>query len=182
MTAALVSLPAVVLVAKTQGSSSSTVTFVIFLVAIGLVGYFLLLRPQQQRARRQRQQQSEISVGDEILTVGGIVGTVLEIDAERVTIVTGLDRSGGPGVDGTGPGVQPTKLVLVRNAIARKIEPTVPSPLDEPGGAASNGHPGYGGVPSTGDDDGEGSLRGGVGDSVDDQERTDGGSGEGRAP
>ncbi len=184
MTAALVSLPAVLLVAssgKSTGSDSS-VTFIIFLVVIGLVGYFLLLRPQQQRARRQRQQQSDISVGDEILTVGGIVGTVLEIDDERVTIITGLDQSGARGVDGTGPGVQPTQLVLVRNAIARKIEPTVPSQPDEPGGTASSGHPGYGGMPSIGDDDRQGGLRGGVGDDADDQERTDGGSGEGRAP
>jgi len=107
--------------ASTKSSGSGSFTFILFLVVIGLAGYFLLLRPQQQRARRQRSNQSQIAVGDEILTIGGIVGTVLELDAERVTIVTGVDLSGegGPG------GVLPTRMVLVRNAIARKLEPVV---------------------------------------------------------
>jgi len=100
-------------------SSSGSFTFILFLVVIGLAGYFLLLRPQQQRARRQRANQSEIAVGDEILTIGGIVGTVLELDAERVTIVTGAQFSEEAGE----PGIAATRMVLVRNAVARKIEP-----------------------------------------------------------
>jgi preprotein translocase subunit YajC len=128
---------AVLATSSTKSTSSGGVEFIIFLVAIGLVGYFLLLRPQQQRARRQREAQSEIGVGDEVLTVGGIIGTVIEIDSERVTIVTGVDTD-GPGT--------PTRMVLVRNAIARKMEaPT------EPVESGGSGHPGYGGVPE-GDD------------------------------
>lgn len=128
-----------VLVAASSGSSKSTssgssVTFVIFLVVIGVIGYFFLLRPQQQKARRQRQQASEIAVGDEILTVGGIVGRVVELDSERVTVVSGGEVAGA-----ATNGSQPTRLVLVRNAIARKIEPppdvAVPSSDFEAGSA-----------------------------------------------
>ena len=126
----------VLLVAATKPSSSSS-TFIIFLVLIALVGYFLLLRPQQQKAKRQRAQQSNIAVGDEVVTVGGIVGRVIALDADRVTLLSGEDTVGFPAV-----GNEPTRLVLVRNAVARKVEPTVmapdPSDADDAGtGTAS---------------------------------------------
>jgi preprotein translocase subunit YajC len=158
-------LAQVVLATTTTKSSGNPLTFIIFLVVIGLAGYFLLLRPQQQKARRQRATQSDIGVGDEILTVGGIVGTVLDIDAERVTIITGVDPAGPAGSAG-----QPTRVVLVRNAIARKIEPVVAPDQD---GIAEGGHPGYGGVESQGHDEGGPS---GVDDGGDDEGWTDGGS------
>lgn len=104
----------------TTSSSSGSATFIIFLVLIALVAYFLLIRPQKQKQRRQREQQSNIGVGDAILTVGGIVGKVIAMDAEHVTILSGEDTVGFPAV-----GNEPTRLVLVRNAIARKIEPRV---------------------------------------------------------
>lgn len=188
MTLPLAALPAVLLAAssgssKTSSSSGSSVTFIIFLVLIGVVGYFFLLRPQQQKAKRQRAAQSDIGVGDEVLTVGGIVGTVLDIDSERVTIVTGVD----PG-SGGGPGAQPMRLVLVRNAISRKVEPTAAADAQPAGrdgasgagtgGAADGTHPGYGGVPDADDDRGE-AMQGG---EAEDHEGTDGGPREGGEP
>jgi preprotein translocase subunit YajC len=115
------------LTATKSSSGSSGTTFIIFLVLIALVGYFLLIRPQKQKQRRQREQQSAVGVGDEILTVGGIVGRVVAVDADRVTIVSGGDTVGFAAV-----GSEPTRLVLVRNAVARKIEPPLPdAPSDE---------------------------------------------------
>jgi len=105
---------------KTTSSSGGT-TFIIFLVLIALVGYFLLIRPQKQKQRRQREQQQTVGVGEEVLTVGGIVGRVVAVDADRVTIVSGGDTVGFPAA-----GSEPTRLVLVRNAISRRIEPLVP--------------------------------------------------------
>jgi preprotein translocase subunit YajC len=103
---------------KTTTSGSSETTFIVFLVLIALVGYFLLIRPQKQKQRRQREQQSAIGVGDDVVTVGGIVGKVIAVDADRVTILSGGDTVGFAAL-----GNEPTRLVLVRNAIARKIEP-----------------------------------------------------------
>ncbi|MDA8313574.1 MAG: preprotein translocase subunit YajC [Actinomycetota bacterium] len=111
------------LLAATSGKTTSSggTTFIIFLVLIALVGYFLLIRPQKQKQRRQREQQQTVGVGEEVLTVGGIVGRVVAVDADRVTIVSGGDTVGFPAV-----GSEPTRLVLVRNAISRRIEPPVP--------------------------------------------------------
>jgi preprotein translocase subunit YajC len=50
------------------------------LLLIGVVFYFLLIRPQNQRRRAQMEMQSSIEVGDEIVTTSGIYGTVTDID------------------------------------------------------------------------------------------------------
>jgi preprotein translocase subunit YajC len=52
----------------------------LFLVPMGVIFYFLLIRPQNQRRRSQLQMQSELEVGDDVVTTAGIYGTVTEID------------------------------------------------------------------------------------------------------
>jgi preprotein translocase YajC subunit len=106
------------IVAASKSSSSSLVTL-IPLVAIGLLGYFFFIRPQQRKAQAARQgQTSGFEVGDEVQTVGGVVGTVLEVHGDRYTLLTGA-----LGDDGNLDGPQPTRIVFVRQAIAKKIEP-----------------------------------------------------------
>jgi preprotein translocase subunit YajC len=122
-------LSALLAASSSKSTSGSSATFVIFLVLIAVVGYFLLIRPQKQKQRRQREQQSAVGVGDEILTVGGIVGRVVAVDADRVTIVSGGDTVGFPAA-----GNEPTRLVLVRNAVARKIEPPLPDAASDTSG------------------------------------------------
>ena len=53
---------------------------VVPLLLIGVVFYFLLIRPQNQRRRAQMEMQSAVEVGDEIVTTAGIYGTITEID------------------------------------------------------------------------------------------------------
>src|SRR6202161_3005495 len=106
------------IVAASKSSSSSFVTL-IPLVAIGLLGYFFFIRPQQRKAQAARQgTTSGFEVGDEVQTVGGVIGTVLEVHGDRYTLLTGA-----LGDDGNLDGPQPTRIVFVRQAIARKIEP-----------------------------------------------------------
>ncbi len=57
-------------------------------------------------------------MGDEVQTVGGVIGTVLQIHGDRYTLLTGA-----LGDDGNLDGPQPTRIVFVRQAIAKKIEP-----------------------------------------------------------
>ena len=89
------------------------------LLAIGVLGYFFFIRPQQRKAQAAAGRQgSGIEVGDEVQTVGGVIGTVLEIHGDRYTLLTGA-----LGDDGNLDGPQPTRIVFVRQAIAKKIEP-----------------------------------------------------------
>jgi preprotein translocase subunit YajC len=110
-----------VLLAATKSTTKSSGSPVVLIVLVGVVAavYFLFLRPQQQRQRAQRTQRSDVAVGDEVLTVGGIVGRVIDVNTEHITIVT------GEGSDDAAPGSTPTRLVLVKQGIARKIEPVV---------------------------------------------------------
>jgi preprotein translocase subunit YajC len=57
------------------------------LVLMGVVFYFLLIRPQSQRRRAQMQMQSEIDVGDEVVTTAGIYGTIAELEDEYGTVI-----------------------------------------------------------------------------------------------
>ena len=108
------------LTSNTKSSSSSSALFTLLpLLAIGVLGYFFFIKPQQRKAQAARAAQgSGIEVGDEVQTVGGVIGTVLEIHGDRYTLLTGA-----LGDDGNLDGPQPTRIVFVRQAIAKKIEP-----------------------------------------------------------
>jgi preprotein translocase subunit YajC len=65
------------------------------IVAIGLVFYFLIIRPQGQARKKHAELLAALKKGDDVMTVGGIVGTVKDIkelkdrNEWRVTIETG---------------------------------------------------------------------------------------------
>lgn len=63
-----------------QETQANPVVAFLPLLLMGVVFYFLLIRPQSQRRRAQMQMQSDVEVGDEIVTTAGIYGTITEID------------------------------------------------------------------------------------------------------
>lgn len=63
-----------------------------FVLLIG-VFYFVLIRPQQKRDKETQKMRNSLQVGDEIITVGGIVGLVVNIKEDTVVLETGGDRS-----------------------------------------------------------------------------------------
>jgi preprotein translocase subunit YajC len=68
-----------ILAQGTQTQANPVVAFLPLLL-MGVVFYFLLIRPQSQRRRAQMQMQSDVQVGDEVITTAGIYGTITEID------------------------------------------------------------------------------------------------------
>lgn len=87
-----------------QGGGQN-VTFLISLVLMVAIFYFLLIRPQQRRVRQQRDLVDSLGVGDEVVTIGGMFGTIFEMNDESVT----LDVGSG------------TRIRFVKQAIARKF-------------------------------------------------------------
>jgi preprotein translocase subunit YajC len=63
-----------------QQNQANPVVAFLPLLLMGVVFYFLLIRPQNQRRRAQTQMQSDVEVGDEVVTTAGIYGTITEID------------------------------------------------------------------------------------------------------
>lgn len=63
-----------------QQNQANPIVAFLPLLLMGVVFYFLLIRPQSQRRRAQTQMQSDVEVGDEVVTTAGIYGTITEID------------------------------------------------------------------------------------------------------
>ena len=67
------------------------ITTIIMLVAMGFVLYFFMYRPQKKQERESKNMRDSLEVGDEITTAGGIIGKVVRIREETVTIMTGKE-------------------------------------------------------------------------------------------
>jgi preprotein translocase subunit YajC len=64
--------------------------YAVFIVVL----YFIMIRPQQKQEKQTREMQKNLQVGDEVVTIGGIVGIVLRVEdaTETVVLETGSDR------------------------------------------------------------------------------------------
>ena len=62
------------------------------LILIVVVFYFLMIRPENKRKKEAEQMRSNLSVGDRITTIGGIVGTVVSIKEDKFVIETSADQ------------------------------------------------------------------------------------------
>ncbi len=57
-----------------------------FLIAMFVLMYFLLIRPQQKRAKEHKKLLNELKKGDEVVTNGGVIGKVTSVDESFATL------------------------------------------------------------------------------------------------
>lgn len=107
------------ILAQTDGTSSggSLISLLFPLVLLGGVFYFLLLRPNRTRQRQQQTLLESLQIGDEVMTAGGIFGTLKEIDEGDDTVTVEI----APG----------TNVRMLRRAISQRL---VDEPDQEQGG------------------------------------------------
>ena len=67
-------------------------TSLIMIVAMIAVFYFLMIRPENKRKKEAEQMRSAVKTGDEIVTIGGIIGTVVNVKDEKIVMETGADQ------------------------------------------------------------------------------------------
>lgn len=72
----------------TTGMSNMLITLVLMLA----VFYFMLIRPENKRKKEAEQMRSSVKNGDRITTIGGIVGTVVNVKEDKLVIETGADQ------------------------------------------------------------------------------------------
>ncbi|HHT17162.1 MAG TPA: preprotein translocase subunit YajC [Papillibacter sp.] len=65
---------------------------VIMIVALVAVFYFFMIRPENKKKKKLQEMRDSLSVGDEITTIGGMLGKVVDIAKDTVTFETGEDR------------------------------------------------------------------------------------------
>jgi preprotein translocase subunit YajC len=75
-----------VLYAAASGGGSSSLMPLLMIVLLFGVMYFMMIRPQQKRRREAQQMQSTLGPGAEVVTIGGLYGTVVDTDTETVTL------------------------------------------------------------------------------------------------
>ena len=65
---------------------------IVMLVAMIAIFYFMLIRPENKRKKEAEKMRSELTVGDVITTIGGVVGTICAVKDHTIVIETGADR------------------------------------------------------------------------------------------
>ncbi len=68
------------------GSAQSMMGTLLLPVLLLVVFYFLLIRPQNKRAKEQREMLSKVAAGDEVATTGGILGKVVEVGDQFISL------------------------------------------------------------------------------------------------
>jgi preprotein translocase subunit YajC len=77
------------LIGQESSGGSSAVAFLFPLLIMGGLFYVLLILPQRRRHKKMKQMRSDITVGDEVRTIGGIIGTVVAEKGDEFTIDIG---------------------------------------------------------------------------------------------
>ena len=74
---------------STQGGG---MTSIIMIVAMIAVFYFLMIRPENKRKKEAEQMRSAVKNGDVVTTIGGIIGTVVNVKDEKFVLETSADQ------------------------------------------------------------------------------------------
>jgi preprotein translocase subunit YajC len=110
----VIHLPAFAMLAPSgQQSGSALFIFLLQIVAFIAIFYFILIRPQRQQAKKHEEMLKQVKKGDEIVTAGGIVGEIVHVKENLVTVKSGE-----------------AKLVVERERIA-KVTPRTPAASTE---------------------------------------------------
>lgn len=82
-----------ILAETTTNATGSSSYMIIMMVAMFAIMYFLMIRPQKKRQKEEEAMRNAVDVGDEITTIGGIVGRVVTVKEDSIIIETGTDRT-----------------------------------------------------------------------------------------
>ena len=76
-----------------NGSPTGGPGMIIMLVAMMGLMYFMMIRPQKKKQKEEQNMRDNIQIGDEITTIGGIMGRVVTVKEDSLIIETGADRN-----------------------------------------------------------------------------------------
>ena len=76
-----------------QGGWQSWLVTGLMLVGVLVVGYFFIIRPQKKQEKEATALRNSLQVGDEVTTIGGIIGKVVSIKGETFVLETTRDKT-----------------------------------------------------------------------------------------
>lgn len=68
-------------------------SFIIIIAVMGVAMYFLMYRPNKKKEKQATELRNSIDIGDEVTTIGGIVGRVVSVKEDTFVIETAGERS-----------------------------------------------------------------------------------------
>lgn len=75
--------------ATAAGGGSSMILMIVLMFAIF---YFLIIRPENKKKKKTEEMRNSLSLGDEITTIGGLTGKIVQVTEDTITFETGEDR------------------------------------------------------------------------------------------
>ena len=78
--------------ANGANAGKSQISLIVMMVLLFAVMYFVMIRPQKKKQKEEQQMRDSIEVGDEITTIGGIIGVVCSVKDDKIVIETSADR------------------------------------------------------------------------------------------
>ena len=79
--------------ASTSSAGKGCFQIIILMVLLFVGMYFLMIRPQKKQQKKEQEIRENTQVGDEITTIGGIVGKVVTVKEDSLIIETGADKN-----------------------------------------------------------------------------------------
>lgn len=79
--------------ATSATGSKSMLPMILMMVALFAIMYFFTIRPQKKQQKKEQEMRDATQVGDEITTIGGIIGRVVTVKEDSLIIETGADRN-----------------------------------------------------------------------------------------
>jgi preprotein translocase subunit YajC len=105
------------LLAATTTQQANPLGTLVFIIPMFVIGYLLLVRPQKRRLQAQRELLNALEVGDEVVTAGGILGQIVDIDEDEDVVTVEI----APG----------TSIRMLRGGISRRLEDEVDDETDD---------------------------------------------------
>ena len=78
------------LTAPAGAGNSGSMIFI--LLAFFVLMWLFMIRPEKKKQKKVEEMRKALSVGDEVVTIGGIMGTVVHVTEDNITIESGEDR------------------------------------------------------------------------------------------
>ncbi len=73
-------------------AASGTGSMLFMLILMFAIFYFFIIRPENKKKKKVEEMRNSLSLGDEITTIGGMTGKIVQITEDTITFETGEDR------------------------------------------------------------------------------------------
>ena len=117
-------------------------TPILIIVGLFVIMYFLIIRPEKKRERAAQEMRAALQVGDEVTTIGGIIGKVVSIKEETFVLETTRDRTkirflvtAIRSVDVKAEEAEPSRARVTTPAGTKTVAPAAEETVEAPAGA-----------------------------------------------